>query len=74
MLEDSNNEPVAASRPKSSKLAFCTELQEGDENAGHLRRYVNNLDSKIDYAKWKQSLVLKYNYMPMKRIMEKVQN
>lgn len=74
MLEDSNSESLAQNRPKSSKLAFCTDLHEGDENAGHLRKYVNNLDSKIDYAKWKQNLVLKYNYMPMKRIMEKVQN
>jgi hypothetical protein len=54
--------------------AFYTDLQEGDEDAGRLRRYVNALESKLDYAKWKQSLVLKYNYMPMKRITEKVQN
>lgn len=32
------------------------------------------MDKKIDYAKWKQDLVLKYNYMPMKRMTEKVQN
>jgi hypothetical protein len=35
---------------------------------------VNALESKLDYAKWKQGLVLKYNYMPMKRIAEKVHN
>lgn len=63
-------------RPPSStpSSAFYTDVQEGDENAGKLRRYVNALESKLDYAKWKQSLVLKYNYMPMKRITEKVHN
>lgn len=35
---------------------------------------MNALDNKLDYAKWKQGLVLKYNYMPMKRITEKVHN
>lgn len=39
----------------------------------NLTKYVDNLESKIDYAKWKQNLVLKYNYMPLKRITEKVQ-
>jgi hypothetical protein len=34
---------------------------------------LSNLKTK-DYAKWKQDLVLKYNYMPMKRMTEKVQN
>ena len=37
-----------------------------------LRSYVDNLDSKIDYAKWKQALVLKYNYMPLENIKEKI--
>ena len=57
-----------------SAPAFYTDLKEGDENAGKLRRYVNALENKLDYAKWKQGLVLKYNYMPMKRIAEKVHN
>ena len=33
-----------------------------------LRKYVDNLNDKIDYAKWKQELVLNYNYMPLKTI------
>jgi hypothetical protein len=53
---------------------FCTRPQEGEESAANLARYVNDLESKIDYAKWKQSLVLKFNYMPMKRITEKIEN
>lgn len=53
---------------------FCTRPQEGDEKGGNLLRYVEDLESKIEYAKWKQSLVLKFNYMPMKRITEKIEN
>ena len=36
--------------------------------------YVENLSRKLDYANWKQSLVLQYNYLPMKRITQKVEN
>lgn len=28
----------------------------------------------MDYAKWKQSLVLSYNYMPLANIKEKLYN
>ena len=45
-----------------------------DEQGGKLSVYVDNLSKKLDYAKWKQSLVLQYNYLPMKRITEKVEN
>lgn len=38
----------------------------GQENP--LRSYVNVLESKLDYAKWKQDLVLNYNYMPLANI------
>ena len=38
-----------------------------------LRKYVENLESKLDYAKWKQKIVLEFNYLPIKRIAEKVQ-
>lgn len=31
------------------------------------------MHEKIDYAKWKQQLVLKYNYLPMKRIADKIE-
>ena len=55
--------------------AFYTDIKEKTEmerQEGHLTKYVDNLHSKLDYAKWKQSLVLQYNYLPMKRITEKV--
>ena len=45
-----------------------------DEQGGKLSNYVDNLSKKLDYAKWKQTLVLQYNYLPMKRITEKVEN
>ena len=33
-----------------------------------LKLYVDNLNSKLDFAKWKQSLLLKYNYVPFDMI------
>ena len=57
--------------------AFYTDVKEKTEmeqQEGKLKKYVDNLNKKIDYAKWKQSLVLQYNYLPMKRITEKVEN
>jgi hypothetical protein len=53
--------------------AFYTDIQERDENATNLNSYVANLNSKLDYAKWKQDLVLKFNYMPMKRIADRIE-
>lgn len=35
---------------------------------------MNVLDAKMDYARWKQNLVLSYNYMPLANIKEKLQN
>lgn len=45
-----------------------------EQQEGKLNRYVDNISQKIDYAKWKQELVLKYNYLPMKRIGDKIEN
>lgn len=54
-----------------AESAYLTDVWERpDEN--NLRKYVDKLDSKIDYAKWKQSLVLSYNYMPLQTIREKI--
>lgn len=38
-----------------------------------LRAYVDQLDSKINYAKWKQNLVLTYNYLPLSTISDKLE-
>lgn len=57
--------------------AFYTDVKERseiEEEEHKLHRYVENMNSKIDYAKWKQELVLKYNYLPMKRITDKIEN
>lgn len=51
---------------------FYTDLTDRNEEF-NIRNYVNSLDDKIDYAKWKQDLVLNYNYMPLKNIKEKIQ-
>lgn len=37
-----------------------------------LRSYVDNLERKILSAKWKQNLVLTYNYMPLENVKEKL--
>jgi len=62
-----------STRTQPISSAFYTDIQERDESAAHLNRYVANLDSKLDYAKWKQDLVLKFNYMPLKRITERIE-
>lgn len=54
-----------------AQSAYITDLADRTEQ-DTLRRYVDKLDSKIDYAKWKQSLVLSYNYMPLQSIKEKI--
>ncbi len=54
---------------------FYTDLKEKDEvqeQESKLGSYVQGLNNKIDYAKWKQDLVLKYNYLPIKRITDKI--
>lgn len=30
--------------------------------------YINSLDKKIASAKWKQTLILNYNYMPLEMV------
>lgn len=67
-----NNKSLHSSIQPLSR-AFYTDIQERDENAANLNSYVTNLNSKLDYAKWKQDLVLKFNYMPMKRIAERIE-
>lgn len=54
---------------------FYTDLKETNEmgeQQNKLKKYVDNLNNKIDYAKWKQTLILQYNYLPLKRITQKV--
>ena len=51
---------------------FCTEPADRTEE-NRLRQYVDHLNDKVDYAKWKQDLILNYNYMPLKTIKEKIQ-
>ena len=56
---------------------FYTDIKEKSEierEEGRLHKYVDNMHNKIDYAKWKQELVLKYNYLPMKRLTDKIEN
>ena len=50
---------------------FCTEPITVQKNP--LQKYVDNLNEKLDYAKWKQNLVLNFNYMPLKNIKEKIE-
>ena len=50
-----------------SQSIYLTDLQPQPKHSS-LHHYVDKLDSKIDYAKWKQSLVLSYNYMPLQSI------
>ena len=50
---------------------FCTEpTDRTDEHK--LRNYIDNIHDKINYAKWKQDLILSYNYMPLKNIKDKI--
>jgi uncharacterized protein (UPF0332 family) len=72
-------EPILLRQSSHSGVpkAFYTDLKERGEveqQEGKLNRYVDNINQKIDYAKWKQELVLKYNYLPMKRIGDKIEN
>jgi hypothetical protein len=52
----------------NQEKAFYTDIVSKEPVTNDLTKYVDNLDNKIDYAKWKQNLVLKFNYMPIKRI------
>ena len=56
-----------------SDKTFFTDVKPVDPHQSGLRKYVDNLENKIDYAKWKQRTVLEFNYLPIKRIAEKVQ-
>jgi hypothetical protein len=70
-------EPQPSTAPLPPPKTFFTDIKERremDQHESSLRKYVDNLHNKLDYAKWKQSLVLQYNYLPMKRITEKVEN
>lgn len=55
-----------------NKSAYITEIENKPDNS--LREYVNVINTKLDYAKWKQNLVLSYNYMPLANIQEKLHN
>lgn len=46
--------------------SYITETPHSEDSG--LRAYVNKLQNKIDYAKWKQKLVLNYNYLPLSNI------
>ena len=43
-------------------------MQASKNPANNLRNYVDNLERKILSAKWKQNLVLTYNYMPLENV------
>ena len=34
--------------------------------------YIDSLEHKIEGAKWKQKLILTYNYMPLEFVKEKI--
>ena len=40
-------------------------MGEGKPNREQLQLYIEGLDRKIEGAKWKQSTILKYNYMAL---------
>jgi hypothetical protein len=38
-----------------------------------LGTYIDNFDNRLKYAKWKQELVLMYNYEPLASIVKKTE-
>lgn len=51
---------------------FVTEVKMESTKNDHLQTYVDSLGKRIDSAKWKQNLVLMYNYMPLTIIQDKM--
>ena len=66
------NNFIIAYHNKMAESAYLTDIIEKNEET-KLRQYVDRLENKIGYAKWKQSLVLNYNYMPLQNIKEKIE-
>lgn len=59
-----------------SNSSYLTEPELAPLSAGRtsLRSYVDKLDNKIGYAKWKQNLVLRYNYMPLAMVGDSIED
>jgi hypothetical protein len=56
--------------------AFYTDIPRGEfdaviEHNKKLGKYIDKFDSRLTYAKWKQDLVLMYNYEPLTSIVKK---
>lgn len=51
---------------------FITEAKSDGRKNDFLQSYVDSLGKRIDSAKWKQNLILMYNYMPLTIIQDKM--
>lgn len=48
----------------TSYQAYLTEAKDRDFKT-KMMSYVNSIENKIERAKWKQNLILTYNYIPL---------
>ena len=44
---------------------YITKRDHSHYDSSKLQIYIDSLDKKIQGAKWKQNLILTYNYMPL---------